>query len=201
MISGRIITVMCAAALAAALTAEAQTNVYRWVDKDGKVHFSDSPPPPEVKESTTRRMGGGGAPDAQLPFTTREAMKRHPITLFTSPNCGELCANGRALLSRRGIPFSERDAESTREDAERVKALIGGLQVPVLLVGDRALKGYNEETWNAALDGAGYARAPLPGQSAPPVARPAPAPVPAQPAPAQADAAAPQASSGSETPR
>jgi hypothetical protein len=33
------------ALLLAALAAHAQTNVYRWVDKEGKVHFSDTPPP------------------------------------------------------------------------------------------------------------------------------------------------------------
>ena len=49
-----------AATFAAAFCANAQTNVYRWVDKDGKVQFSDSPPPADAKDATQRRLGGGG---------------------------------------------------------------------------------------------------------------------------------------------
>jgi hypothetical protein len=36
---------MCVALLFAALDAQAQQTVYKWVDKDGKVQFSDTPPP------------------------------------------------------------------------------------------------------------------------------------------------------------
>jgi len=196
MISGRIITVMCAAALAAAFTAEAQTNVYRWVDKDGKVHFSDTPPPKDVKESSSKRMGGD-AGEPQLPIATQEAMKRNPVKIYTSTDCGDLCENGRALLARRGIPYAERNA-ANKEDAEAVKKLVGALQVPVMLVGERTVKGFDEELWNSALDNAGYARAPLPGQNRPrqaasPAAAP-PAPPPASGEPPPAPPVAPSAS-------
>jgi len=133
--AGRILTMLgAAAALAAAMGAAAQTNVFRWVDRDGTVHFSDSPPPPEVKDATQKRMGGGGPDASQLPIATQEAMKRFPITLYTSTDCGDLCQNGRALLHKRGIPFTERNAAESREYAEQVKKLIGALQVPVMVV-------------------------------------------------------------------
>src|SRR5512144_1751974 len=121
MISGRIISSLCAAALVASLASHAQTNVYRWVDKDGKVHFSDSPPPADVKESTQKRMGGGAVATAQMPFATQEAARRNPVILYTSSGCGELCAQGRALLAKRGIPYSERNAEASQADADEVK--------------------------------------------------------------------------------
>ena len=47
-----------AAALAGALLAQAQSNVYRWTDKDGKVQFSDSPLPPMRR---TRRRSAWAA--------------------------------------------------------------------------------------------------------------------------------------------
>ena len=158
--------------LAATFAVQAQTTVHRWVDKDGKVHFSDAPPPADVKDSTTRRMGGG-AGDPQLPFTTQEAMRKNPATLYVSDDCGELCASGRALLARRGIPYTERNAQSSAEAASEVKKLVGAMQVPVLVLGQKPVKGFDEELWNAALDTAGYARTPLPGQNLP--APPAPA--------------------------
>lgn len=190
MISGRIITVLAAAALAASFVAQAQTNVYRWVDKDGKVHFSDTPPPPDAKETTQKRMGGGPAEDAaQMPYATQQAMKKNPVTLYTSNNCGEVCQQGRELLAKRGVPFSERNAETNPVYAEEVKSMVGRLQVPVLRVGEKHVKGYSEELWQGALDDAGYARTALPGQKLPP-----PAPPPANPQAADAGATTPQSS-------
>jgi glutaredoxin len=181
MISGRIITTLCAAALAASLATQAQTNVYRWVDKDGKVHFSDTPPPPDAKESSQKRMGSGpGDNAAQMPYLTQQAMKKNPVTLYTSTNCGDVCQQGRELLAKRGVPFSERNAETNPAYAQEVKDMVGKLQVPVLRVGEKHVKGYSEESWQAALDGAGYARTALPGQKLAPAPEPPPVPPDAQ---------------------
>ena len=44
--------IVLAVALCFAAAADAQTNVYRWVDKDGKVQYSDTPPPKDAKSAT-----------------------------------------------------------------------------------------------------------------------------------------------------
>ena len=94
-------------------------------------------------------------------------MKTSPVTLFVSNNCGDLCADGRKLLSNRGVPFTERNAETNPADAEKLKQLVGALQVPLLMVGERPVKGFDAGTWNSALDAAGYPRTKLPGQVGP----------------------------------
>ena len=170
MILGRVIAFVFAVAASFAL--HAQSQVHRWVDKDGKVHFSDAPPPADARDSSTKRMGAGPG-DPQLPYATQEAMRRNPATLYVSDDCGELCASGRALLARRGIPYSERSVQASAEAATEVRKLTGAMQVPLLVLGRQPVKGFDEELWNAALDNAGYARAPLPGQNA--SAAPAPA--------------------------
>jgi glutaredoxin len=174
---------------AATLDAQAQTSVYKWTDADGKVHFSDTPPPPQASKNVTQqRLGGGTVETSQLPYATQQAMKNSPVTLYTAPQCGDPCAQGRALLSGRGIPYTERDAQGNRADAEQVKKLIGALQVPVLLIGNDPLKGYDSGSWNSALDTAGYPRTRLPGTLAPKpvIAPPPPAAPPAPPEPAEA---------------
>ena len=55
------------------------------------------------------------------------------------------------------------------------------------MVGTNVVKGYGEESWQAALDQAGYARTRLPGQPAPPAS-----PAPPAPRPADADAQQPK---------
>ena len=171
-----------AAALLVPLAASAQSTVYRWVDKNGKVHYSDSPPAQDVKDVTQKRMGSGQGEAPQLPYATQQAMKTSPVVLYVSPTCGEFCAAGRDLLTRRGIPFSERDV-SNPADAEAVKKLIGSLGVPVLAVGEKAMKGYSEGSWQGALDTAGYPRTALPGQLNPMAPPPAAAAAPKAAAP------------------
>jgi hypothetical protein len=39
----------------AACTASVQAQVYKWVDKDGKVQYSDQAPPPDVTKSTVQK--------------------------------------------------------------------------------------------------------------------------------------------------
>jgi glutaredoxin len=175
--------------LAAVLTmaAQAQTNVYRWTDKDGKVHFSDTPPPEDAKNATQKRLGGGAVEDTQLPYATQLAARRNPVTLYTGADCGDPCVKGRELLARRGVPYAEKDAQGNQADQDALKKLIGSLDVPVLVVGEKKTKGYEEGLWQAALDSAGYPRTRLPGQAplpspAAPVAPPKPAEPNAEPA-------------------
>ena len=183
------LTALLAAALLLPALAHAQANVYRWVDKDGKVHYSDTPPPEPQKSLTQKRVGGGYAESSQLPYATQIAMQKSPVTLFTGADCGDPCKQGRDLLSKRGIPFSERDAQGNADDAEALKKLVGALEVPLLTVGAAKVKGFEEGAWHSALDGAGYPRTALPGQVPP---RPPAAPKKADAPPAPGTAAAPK---------
>ena len=69
---------LVAAALLLPALASAQANVYRWVDKDGKVQYSDTPPPQSQKELQQKRMGGGlrGIDAAALCDAGRRAASR-----------------------------------------------------------------------------------------------------------------------------
>lgn len=172
-------TTAIALALAActlAWDAGAQSTLYKWVDKDGKVHFTDAPPPDDAANVQQRRYGSGVGDESQLPYATQVAMKRYPVSVFTSNGCGDLCAQGKALLSNRGIPYTERNAEANPADAEALKSLIGALKVPLLVVGDNKVQGFDAGNWNAALDSAGYPRTKLPGQLGPRQPEPAAAP-------------------------
>jgi glutaredoxin len=174
------------AAVASCLAAQAQSSLYRWVDKDGKVQFSDTPPPADAKSVQQKRYGSSAA-DATLPFATQQAMRANPVMLWVVPNC-DPCAKGRELLASRGIPFSERDAQSNPETQAALKKLTGDLNVPVFEVGQSRIRGFEESSWNAALDNAGYPKERAYGQ---PPTVPTSANLPSAPkdAPATGDAA------------
>ncbi|APV49269.1 hypothetical protein BWI17_05975 [Betaproteobacteria bacterium GR16-43] len=189
MFAKRVFIGVAAALVAVPTFLAAQQTIYKWVDKDGKTVFSDTPPPKEITTSTQQRAGGGFATASpQLPYATQIAMDRYPVTFYASGTCGPSCDQARALLTKRGIPFAERDPGTDPAAGEEVKKAIGTVMVPVLLIGEMPQKGFNEAAWTSALDNAGYPRTALPNQPNP-RATPPPAPKKA-PEPAAADAPA-----------
>ena len=156
--------IAAACVLLAAGSALAQTSVYRWTDKDGKVHFSDAPPPADAKDASQRSMGGGGT-EVEFPYAVQQAMKKNPVMLYTAPSCGEPCNSAREMLSTRGVPFGERNVATNVAAQETLTKLAGGLSVPTMTLGARTLKGFQPEDWTEALTGAGYPTTRLPGQA------------------------------------
>ena len=143
--------------LVCASIANAQ-EIFRWVDKDGKVHYGDIlPPPAEVKNVQTKKLNDSVIEQDAMPFAVATAVKNNPVTLYAN-NCGEACNEAKALLARRGIPFTEKNPASDPDAATALKALVGALQVPTLTIGANTLQGYEEGGWTTALTAAGYPR-------------------------------------------
>lgn len=177
--------------LCVVLSVDAQT-VYRWVDKDGKVHYGDSPPPENKTVQQKNLKAGQGINTDNLPFAVKDAMQRNPVTAFLSVSCGQLCDNARSYLAKRGVPYTVKDPENNPADAEALTKLAGGLELPFLQVGDRSIRGFTEESWGSALDAGGYprvnpfSRAPEPKKSEMPKDRKFEEPGKTPPAPAKA---------------
>ena len=147
---------LCALALAAfAHTASAQT-VFRIVGPDGRVTFSDKPPP--TAEQSVTATGRSGRPvevaNTSLPFELRQVTARYPVTLYSSASCGP-CSSGRALLTSRGVPFTERTV-TTVEDGDALARLSGENSLPFLTIGGQKIKGFSDTEWIQFLDAAGY---------------------------------------------
>lgn len=129
-------------------------SMYRWVDADGKVHYTDEPPPPNAKSVQQKKMGVAGASEENLPYAVKIAAQKYPVTLYVT-DCGEACDKAREHLAKRGVPHSTVDPQKP-EGGEALRKLVGKLEVPVLVVGSSATKGYEASSWDAALDAAGY---------------------------------------------
>jgi len=134
--------------------------LYRWVDDKGNVEWRDTPPPSTARKVEQRKLGVNTIQTSELPYSVQQAVKNHPVTLWMT-DCGEVCTRARAHLNRRGVPHSERNAQAEIEAFK--KASGGGMEVPLLLVGSRQVKGYLEGEWDAALDAAGYPRTAIAG--------------------------------------
>ena len=156
----RRIALLCGitGALFAAITA-AHQQVYRYVDKEGHIIYSDRAPPPDSKEVQAKRLSPNYIENNDVPIATVQAAQRFPVTLYTFA-CGEVCQSAEALLNRRGVPFTTVNVED-QKGAEQLMKLTGAQQAPVLQVGDKLIaKGFNEARWTAMLDDAGYPKSP-----------------------------------------
>jgi glutaredoxin len=142
--------------LLAAPMAQAQA-IYRIVDPDGRVRFSDQPPAPDDKATTLPPSGRASTASSEaggLPLALRQIVNRYPVTLYTGDNC-DPCGSGRSVLTSRGIPFTERTV-TTPQDAEALQKLTGQSSLPMLTIGGQQLKGFVHSEWSQYLDAAGY---------------------------------------------
>ena len=171
---------------------------YKIVGPDGKVTYTDKPPTPQdirPSKGAADSVGGG------IPFETRQAMTKYPVTLYSTKNCSG-CDHARQALRQRGVPFNEYSV-TTESDFGAFQTRFGGSTFPVVVIGSQTVKGYSSTDLSGYLDAAGYpaqghlagytwpAAAPLAPRSATPATAataaadsddaPAPAPAPAPP--------------------
>lgn len=133
--------------------AAAQAQTYRWTDAQGRTVISDQPPPRDLQN--VEKAGGKAQPDDGLPFATRLAAQKHPVTLYTSSECVNDCRLARELLQKRRIPFTETVVQ-TPAQIDELKALVGEAFVPSLKVGKQSQRGYSASGYDKMLDLAGY---------------------------------------------
>lgn len=190
--------------LAVAATAASAQQVYRQVDKNGKVVFSDQPPAADARPAAPRAGAASNeSGSAALPYELQQVVQRYPVTLYTGDNCAP-CDTGRSLLTTRGVPFAERQVK-TNEDGDALQRLSGQNSLPLLTIGSQQLRGFSDGEWSQYLDAAGYPksiRLPAGYRNAPPQPMVAlrPAPLSAPPATQAAPPAAPVAPAAGPTP-
>jgi len=103
-ITGFLVAVALCAACAAA---SADGQIYKWVDKDGKVHYSDCPPPPDCDvEEVTKSAPEPSEKDVER---ARERLDK--------------------LLEEQEISAAMRKAERAVREAEELNALATAIQI------------------------------------------------------------------------
>jgi hypothetical protein len=196
-------TVLACCILGGAMPAIAQ-QVYRSVDAQGRVVYSDRDPGREARDAgiaATSRSDSAASGRPALPYELRLVAQRFPVVLYTGPGCGTPCDSARQLLADRGVPHTEHTV-STAEDVQALRRLSGGSSLPFATIGRQPLEGFSPAEWGQYLDAAQYPRrSELPAGYRQPAATPLVAVAPARAgrpaeAPAMAPSATPEASGG-----
>lgn len=124
--------------------------VYKSVDKNGRVTYSEVPPLPGSADKLT----GESAASASLPYALQQIISRYPVVIYTTATCGP-CVNAKLMLTQRGVPFTERTV-SSNEDIDAYKKLNIDNTFPLVTIASQKLSGYEESEWTKYLDAAGY---------------------------------------------
>lgn len=140
----------------------ASAQMYKWVDAKGVTHFGDRPPPAsKTKPREVKARADADDNSAPLPYAVAEAARNSPVTLYTMTGC-DSCDQGRQLLRQRGVPFVEKTV-SSNEDLAKLKEVNNDASLPLLVVGQRKVVGFQAAGWGEALNDAAYpANAVLP---------------------------------------
>lgn len=128
---------------------------YKWIDADGRIVYSDRPPP-GAKPVPIKNIDSNAENNNELtlPYELARTARNYPVTLYSTKDC-DPCDEGRQLLQKRGIPFTEKKIASNADIAV-LKQVSGQTSLPVLTVGTQKLTEFEAGQWNQALDLAGY---------------------------------------------
>lgn len=136
--------------------------VYKIVDPDGTVRYSDQPPavgrPADTLEF--RHLPSSPLPASVLAFraemekrlSTRAAEFRQPqrgeVRLFTAVWCPH-CKRAKADLAKRGVTYLEDDIDTPDGNAAFIQ--VSGRAVPLLVAGSERVLGYSEGSYDKIL--------------------------------------------------
>ena len=114
----------------------AYADIFRYVDENGRVVYSSERPisGPAAKKVTIRdnSVSSGLA-------NTGVAAK--DVVIYTASWCG-ICKTAKAYFNEQGIDFEEFDIDRNPR-GKRDFARLGGRAVPVILVGDQRMNGFD----------------------------------------------------------
>jgi glutaredoxin len=133
----------------------ASADVYKWTDAQGRVQYSDSPPPEAKAQQVKLKINSIQGPAVVSTVRAAPAAKaKDKVRIYTAAWCG-YCKKAKAHLTAKGVPYDEVDVEVSDRGRSEF-AQLGGRGVPVILVGNQRMDGFDAGGLDAMLAVAGW---------------------------------------------
>lgn len=123
----------------------AHAEIYKWVDDNGRVHYSDSKPASEsgVQSVEIREINSlPGVEISEAPVAAK-SNGRKAVVMYSTTWCG-VCKRAAAFFKANRIPYREYDVEKSSK-GQKDFAAMNGRGVPVILVGGKRMNGFDEQ--------------------------------------------------------
>lgn len=126
---------LAALATFAATPAFAQ-QIYKWTEADGRVHYGDT----HNGDAAAMSPIDINAENIAAPFDAPDPPLRK-VRIFSADWCG-ICKRAKASLDHRGTRYIEYDVDNDPRRRDEFRRL-GGRGVPLILVGEQRMQGFN----------------------------------------------------------
>ena len=124
----------------------ASAEIYRWVDSQGKVHFTDKPPQAANTKTVKLKINSFTSPSVEnFKFDDKLITKRKAsvasVVMYSTEWCG-YCKQASSYFRQNNIAFTEYDIEKS-DKGKRDYQKMNGKGVPIILVGNKRMNGFS----------------------------------------------------------
>lgn len=146
-------------------------DIYKWVDENGVMHYTDTAPSDESEweqEGTSSRDGQGNSNNPLRNYdpevvseilneindddepAVEETKREIVVELYVTSLC-QYCKKAKAFFNSRGIKFIEYNIEEDQKAAERLSSLTESKAVPFAVINGHHIKGYSASAYIRAM--------------------------------------------------
>ncbi|MEA1888443.1 MAG: glutaredoxin family protein [Pseudomonadota bacterium] len=123
--------------LAAIVSSAASAQVYRYVDDNGRVVYASVKPPGiEKADKVNIRHNSVSSPAINDEVVAKD------VVIYSATWCG-ICKRAKAYFEEQGVAYDEFDIEKDAK-GKRDYARMRGRGVPIILVGDQRMDGFDQ---------------------------------------------------------
>jgi glutaredoxin len=151
------------------ITGLVNAEIYKWIDKNGVIHFGDAPPQnggstvkiesiPTHRDTTQdaapstsaiQKNKHGSNKTPSLPEQSSE-YEESAVELYVTSWCA-YCQKAREFFHARGIPFTEYDIEEDEDAARRKQEIDNRPGVPLAVINGQPILGFSPVAYEQAL--------------------------------------------------
>jgi len=118
--------------------------VYKWTDDAGVIHFEQTQAQTTAEKVEVSKIQTYSSPLIMEPIEFVEYNSDAPtVELYSAQWCG-ICRQAKHYMTEHDIAYTEYDVEQSTYGKRRFKAL-GGKGVPLIVVGQRKMHGFNAD--------------------------------------------------------
>ncbi len=130
-----------------AIMPSTMAEIYKWVDADGNIQFSNTAPRGRAAEEVKLEINSITIPRVNINPNSTATSRR--VVIYTTDWCG-YCKKAKKFMRKNKIVFTEYDIEKSAR-AKREYQSLNGRGVPLIVVGDKTLSGFSPASLMALL--------------------------------------------------
>lgn len=148
----KLLIMLAIAALMLIQIGAVNSEIYKWTDENGKVHFGDVPPESEKAEvidenKLAERFSSISTVVVKLaPLDFDVNHQSNMLIMYSTARCG-YCKRARRYFSENNITYIEKNIENSKEGKREFKQL-GGTGVPLFWSGKYKMQGFSEKRFD-----------------------------------------------------